>query len=89
MIAIKDMEMPKTCTMCWLSPMCKVHGEQPEWLGYDTRMEGCPLVEIVTCSDCRYFGNKVRIHDTYVCNKLGVYMPMDGYCSEGKQNESS
>ena len=44
---------------------------------------------LIRCKDCRYFGNKVRIHDTYVCNKLGVYMPMDGYCSEGKQNESS
>lgn len=54
MIAIKDMDMPKTCTMCWLSPMCKVHGEKPEYLGYDTRMEGCPLVEIVTCVDCKH-----------------------------------
>ena len=43
-----------------------------------------PMQELVRCRDCRYFGNKVRIHDTYVCNKLGVYMPMDGYCSEGK-----
>ena len=43
-----------------------------------------PIQELVRCRDCKYFGNKVRIHDTYVCNKLGVYMPMDGYCSEGK-----
>ena len=41
-------------------------------------------VPVVRCKDCRYFGNKVRIHDTYVCNKLGVYMPADGYCSDGK-----
>ena len=42
------------------------------------------LQPLVRCRDCRYFGDKVRIHDTYVCNKLGVYMPEDGYCSEGK-----
>ena len=73
MIAIKDMEMPKTCTMCWLSPMCKVHGEKPEYLGYDTRMDGCPLVEIVTCADCKhrpYCDDDGRLDGDYVCPYL-------------------
>ena len=62
-----------------------------EWKEYiyrervtDDGVDGDRMGELVRCRDCRYFGNKVRIHDTYVCNKLGVYMPMDGYCSEGK-----
>ena len=40
--------------------------------------------EIVRCRDCRHFGNKVRIGDTFVCNKHGIYVPKDGFCSEGK-----
>ena len=40
--------------------------------------------EIVRCRDCRYFGNKVRVGDTFVCNKHGIYVPKDGFCSEGK-----
>ena len=62
-----------------------------EWKEYIYRVrvtediiDEAEMSELVRCRDCRYFGNKVRIHDTYVCNKLGVYMPMDGYCSEGK-----
>ena len=42
------------------------------------------LQELVRCKDCRYFGNKVRIGDTFVCNKHGIYVPENGYCSEGK-----
>ena len=42
------------------------------------------LQELVRCKDCRYFGNKVRVGDTFVCNKHGIYVPKDGFCSEGK-----
>lgn len=84
MIAIKDMEMPKTCTMCWLSPMCKVHGEKPEWMGYNTRMDGCPLVEIVTCADCRHL---VRYNGELVCGSphgMLRFTP-DGFCKYGEE----
>ena len=40
--------------------------------------------ELVRCRDCKYFGNKVRVGDTFVCNKHGIYVPKDGFCSEGK-----
>ena len=43
-----------------------------------------PMQELVRCKDCRYFGNKVRVGDTFVCNKHGIYVPKDGFCSEGK-----
>ena len=43
-----------------------------------------PMQELVRCRDCRYFGNKVRVGDTFVCNKHGIYVPKDGFCSEGK-----
>lgn len=40
--------------------------------------------ELIRCRDCRYFGSKVRVGNTFVCNKHGIYIPEDGYCSEGK-----
>ena len=43
-----------------------------------------PQQELVRCRDCKYFGNKVRVGDTFVCNKHGIYVPKDGFCSEGK-----
>lgn len=43
-----------------------------------------PIQELVRCRDCRYFGSKVRIGNTFVCNKHGIYVPENGYCSEGK-----
>ena len=39
---------------------------------------------LIRCKDCRYFGSKVRVGNTFVCNKHGIYVPENGYCSEGK-----
>lgn len=47
-VLIKGMKMPKTCIMCWFSPIC------PVWVkavsrhkGYDNRLPDCPLVEVL------------------------------------------
>ena len=62
-----------------------------EWKEYiyrervtDDGVDGDRMGELVRCRDCRYFGNKVRVGDTFVCNKHGIYVPENGYCSEGK-----
>ena len=62
-----------------------------EWKEYiyrervtDDGVDGDRMGELVRCRDCRYFGNKVRVGDTFVCNKHGIYVPKDGFCSEGK-----
>ena len=48
-VLIKGMEMPKTCTMCWLSPICPVWvKEVSKHKGYDDRLSDCPLVEVPT-----------------------------------------
>lgn len=85
MIAIKGVEMPKTCTMCWLSPMCKVHGEKPEWLGYNTRVDGCPLVEIVTCADCKWNTADEWVHCAMLAGMFG--RTTDNYCSLAEKRE--
>ena len=62
-----------------------------EWKEYiyrervtDDGVDGDRMGELVRCRDCRYFGNKVRVGDTFVCNKHGIYVPKEGFCSEGK-----
>ena len=46
-VLIKGMEMPKTCIMCWLSPVCPVWvKEVSRYKGYDNRLPDCPLVEV-------------------------------------------
>lgn len=46
-ILVKGMEMPKTCTMCWFSPICPVWvKEVSRHKGYDYRLPDCPLVEV-------------------------------------------
>lgn len=65
MVAIKDMEMPESCIDCPLTyprwdfdigcKCCKaIIGHHEEYGEYKTtRHLDCPLVEIVTCKDCR------------------------------------
>lgn len=48
-VLIKGMKMPKTCIVCWLSPICPVWvKEVSRYKGYDNRLPDCPLVEVPT-----------------------------------------
>ncbi len=92
MIAIKDMEMPKGCwystnlrlsgiTTCPLKTYCseKHIKEAP----LDTRPSDCPLVEIVTCENCKHNGYSsvtriyCKLHKWYPCS--------DYYCADGER----
>lgn len=69
MIAIKDMEMPKECYVCPLLDdeygVCKIIGETKVDMT-EERSKNCPLVEIVTCKDCKYYRNSLE-HCTQWC----------------------
>lgn len=81
MIAIKGMEMPTSCKECMLnnvdSPwfaLCRTTGNNV--IEYkDSRHPNCPLVEIVTCKDCKYnYENSCDydgwgVNDDYFCAK--------------------
>lgn len=48
-VLIKGMKMPKTCIMCWLSPICPVWvKEVSRYKGYDNRLSDCPIVDVPT-----------------------------------------
>ena len=84
MIAIKDMEeIPKSCSDC---DFC--HGHLCKRTGIDivaNPKDNCPLVEIITCKDCKYW------HDdgiTTTCDKnIGHGFPKDHYCADAERRE--
>lgn len=87
MIAIKGIKMPKNCIEC-------NHLDLQEALGCQLIYSGCancgihpdcPLVEIVTCKDCKY------LHDDGImttCDKhIGNGFPKDYFCADAERRE--
>jgi len=90
MIAIKGMEMPKCCH--WDCDLVNEDGGACPFDVYETktdttkeRMKDCPLIEIVTCKDCKYW------HDNGIittCDKnIGNGFPRDYFCADGERKE--
>ena len=84
MIAIKDMEMPSCCNECPMyqsedSDYCDITGA---WIKGEEmkRHNDCPLVEIVTCKDCKY-----RVEAS--CMKKNCFVYDSFYCKEGERKE--
>ena len=82
-IAIKEIEMPENCSDCDLchGHICKISGTD-----IVTNPKGnCPLVEIVTCKDCKHW------HDDGImttCDKnIGNGFPKDYYCADGERRK--
>ena len=88
MIAIKDMlEMPSCCGKCKVRHECKVADEWDEFdWNYNERCEGCPLVEIVTCKDCKHcdFDDSDQ---TFFCNAYGNIVCSSHFCSNGERRK--
>lgn len=87
MIAIKDMEMPKCCVECpYFDDYCALTGK---WES-DTeqiRDNDCPLVEIVTCKDCKY--NGTMYCKCFMCdgNEYMSYHNPNFFCADGERRE--
>ena len=97
MIVIKEMEMPKSCLECLLAyprwdfnigcKCCKaIIGHHDEYGEYKTkRHPDCPLVEIITCKDCKHW------HDDGImttCDKnIGHGFPRDHFCADAERRE--
>lgn len=82
MIAIPNIDMPKRCELCpcsyysegALSDICQVT-DKPITDGKPT---DCPLIEIVTCGECKHyaFGS---------CSKLHLVTDPENFCSDGER----
>ena len=60
MVAIKGMEMPKSCALCPMTykdevdyHICALIGANIDYLDKNEIHPDCPLKEIVTCKDCK------------------------------------
>lgn len=87
-IIVENMNMPSTCTMCWISNICQEHIHDLKHIGYDKRLDDCPLRDVVRCKDCRHYsadgwgyGNCYRSSVEY------LRMADNGYCSYGERRE--
>lgn len=78
MIAIKGMDIPKGCIGCKIGDSvlnCPCKGSTLIFDYQDKRHPDCPLVEIVTCKDCKYnYENSCDfdgwgVDDNYFCAK--------------------
>ena len=88
MIAIKDMEMPNACTStqetlgdievakCPLYNVCKHRNT----IRTNYKPSDCPLVEIVTCKDCKHRRGEVCRNYRHIIND-------DFYCKDGIRKE--
>ena len=93
MIAIKGMEMPERCAKCkfCINERTNDYGSFGEcsllkrkkvnclaW----SRDDSCPLVEIVTCKDCK----KMDTRYSY-CGVIGNITDKDFYCASAKRRD--
>ena len=55
-VIIKGMQMPTSCTMCWLNTLCGVWNiETVKHKGFNKRLDACPLTELIRCKDCKWY----------------------------------
>lgn len=88
MIAIKDMEMPKSCRHCPCSDdlQCNL---TTQYNDLKEKPNNCPLVEIVTCKDCKYFERLTCLGGQCVCptNTYINETTNDFYCADAERRE--
>jgi hypothetical protein len=92
MIAVKGMEMPENCMDCPLFDgeygTCNIIGKTKAD-ATEERAENCPLVEIVTCKDCRHCFIDEDGHG-YHCEKSDterIPTCADFYCAHAERRE--
>jgi len=84
MIAIPNMERPESCWQCY-NEGCDHWAEH----GYDNSAV-CPLIDIVTCGECKYYEKSEYIKEDMVCKyHIGhtYYTEADRFCCYGERKE--
>lgn len=96
MIAIKGTEMPKSCSECKLcvedkyaDMTCVLLCEEWEETDYNEnhRDEKCPLVEIVTCKDCKHRDSEDKFCDCGHMIKWSSPREDGWYCADAERKE--
>jgi hypothetical protein len=99
MIAIKNMEMPKSCKECPMTykdevdyRICTIIGKNVDYGRANEIHSDCPIVEIVTCKDCKHWDKDItpRVPDTkeyHFCPMMDCNTAEDFFCGDGKRRE--
>ena len=77
---ITDKLSPMMCLVLWFTEHEVKHCVKGKIL------DDCPLVEIVTCKDCKH-RKKVKDDWGYYCEYTNMVMDDDEFCSSGERNE--
>lgn len=91
MIAIKGMETPKRCAKCkfCINQKTNDYGSFGECLLQEnkkvnclvwSRDDNCPLVEVVTCKDCKHNRNGI-------CPNYRHFVDDNFFCADGERRE--
>lgn len=96
MIAIKDMEMPSCCATCHVSEVDCKH-KKTAFVRYSREdfaiPSDCPLVEIVTCKDCKHWKDSDGVYRRGVGAEskcpINIKEVFEGnfYCKFGERRE--
>lgn len=86
MIAIPNMEKPKRCELCpcsyysegALSDICQITNEPIDGTPTD-----CPLIDIVTCEECKHWYNDADCG--MACEFTNMGQPINGFCNWGER----
>lgn len=85
MLAIPNMEMPKSCYMCDYKDSCKVK-PKVEWERWQKVTDGCPLIDIVTCGECKWSYTDERDGTLWCKVHMSHYrVNSDGFCNYGER----
>ena len=96
MIAIKEMKMPNSCSECNLTTrktqnyVCSINLKDIDCTE-TKRPNDCPLVEIVTCKDCKYYREDDDTgHCTnHTCGDIVFWCRDDYYCADAEEKGES
>ena len=91
---IKGMDMPQSCWECLLRQegCCLILHQAVPSIVPLTKLDNCPLNEIVTCMDCKYCETYAVSNDTPIgrwCHRFSITKAVesDDFCSYGERRE--
>ena len=81
-VYIKGMSKPKRCGECELWSNCfypkNPYTEQDDYIADD-----CPLIDIVTCGECKHWYNDADCG--MACEFTNMGQPINGFCNWGER----
>ena len=91
MLVIKGNEMPKSCSECPFKAndyVCGLLDCAFSCHYFKERNYNCPLMEIVTCKDCKHLFHIEDVPKVLVCGKHNCQqVSRNFYCADGERRE--